>query len=305
MNDETPVSPESAAPESPPPNAAPEAYREYVKWRTTGELPATDDQQQQQPAAADDDPPAKTEPESGTGEAQDDEEGERETGRRGGSRQRRIDRLTAENELLRRQLAQQQQPAPAQEVQQPANDKPRLENFPTLEAYQEALTDWNITQREARREAQAAQKAAEEAEQKIQADWQSKQKAARKAHPDYDEVIEATAAPEGPGVMAARQAMLEDEAGAEILYHLATNPKEMKRIASLPPIAAVREIGRLSAALSPTTPPVNGRRITAAPKPPPPASRPAQAASDSIHDPAVQADYRRYEQARRAQIKGK
>ena len=34
--------------------------------------------------------------------------------------------------------------------------------------------------------------------------------------------------PAGPGVLAARQAMLEDEHGAELLYHLARHPKELE-----------------------------------------------------------------------------
>ena len=307
MNDET--TSQEGLTEGAQPNVAPEAhlsFREHVKWRTTGELPAKSDDQPQQPAAAGtppvEEPPAKTEPEPGTAEPpqQDEEEEEEPEGpvahRRNG-RQRRIDRLTREVDQLKQQLASVQHPQP-KAAEDPG--KPRLEQFETLEAYQEALTDWHVTKREEQRQADANAKAAADAQQKLQTEWDSRQKAARKAHADYDDVIEATAAPEGPGVVAARQAMLEDDAGAEILYHLATHPDDLKRIAALQPIAAVREIGRLSAMfLTPSS--ANGKqRLSAAPKPPPPNTRPAKSVSDSIDDPAVQADFRRYAKARAA-----
>lgn len=308
MNEETATQQEGVLTEGAQPNVAPEAdlsFREHVRWRTTGELPAKSDPQQ--PAAAGtppvEEPPAKTEPEPGTAEPQQEEEEEEEpeepVAHRRNGRQRRIDRLTRENEQLKQQLAAAAQPPPRPAAGPPG--KPELQNFDTLEAYQEALTDWHFTQREERRQAEAAAKAAQETQEKLQTEWDSRQKTARKAHPDYDDVIEATAAPEGPGVVAARQAMLEDPAGAEILYHLATHPEDLKRIAALQPIAAVREIGRLSAILLPPSPTANGKqRLTAAPKPPPPNSRPAKTASDSIFDPAVQGDFRRYAKARAA-----
>lgn len=300
---------ESESSETPPSNV-PADFAGYVKWRKTGEPPAEPESKPEPAAAAEEEPlPAKSEPQSGAEEPQQTEEEEEEqgepqnaTGRRNG-RQRKIDRLTRELAELKAQLAAAAQPKPQEPPKpEPPAGKPRLETFETLEAYQEALTDWNITQRENKRQAEADAKAAQEAEQKLQADWQSRQQAARKAHPDYDDVIESTAAPDGPGVMAGRQAMLEDEAGAEILYYLGTHPDELKRIAASQPIAAVREIGRLSAILSPPSAPNGKQRFTAAPKPPPGTTRPAKAMSDSIDDPAVLNDFPRWAKAR---MKGK
>ena len=299
---EAPATEESASPETPV-SEAPKDFREYAKWRTTGELPEKPEEPPPAAAAGEEPPPAKTEPQSGADDTQheeDDEEGEGESAgkRRGSSRQRKIDKLTREVEALKQQLAQTGQPkAEPPKPEQPG--KPKLEQFDTLEAYQEALTEWHFAEREKKREAEAQEKAAREVAQKLQTEWDSKQQSARKAHQDYDDAIESTAAPDGPGVAAARQAMLEDDAGAEILYHLAKHPDELKRISAMQPIAAVREIGRLSALFTP--PAANGKqKLSAAPKPPPPVTRPAKIASDSIFDPAVQSDYRRWAKARNA-----
>lgn len=287
----------------------PSDYREFVKWRTTGELP---DQKVETSAAAVEEPPVKTDPDSDTDDTQetgDTEEDDDDTAPpskgKGGSRQRRIDRLTRENEELKRQMAERSvkpQDKPSEPAQQAG--KPKLEDFRTLEAYQEALTDWKIDERERNRKEADARTAAEEAVRAEQDGWAKKEKAARKAHTDYDDLMETIKIPVGPGVLAARQAMLEDEHGAELLYHLAKHPKELERIAALPPASAVLAVGRLSASLeSPAT--ENGQpRITGAPKPPPPSRRAGKTVSDDPDDPNLQRDFKRWSKAREAQLKG-
>jgi len=298
------------APESTPQTEAPTDYREYVKWRETGELPDKDEAQPA--AAAEETPPAKTEPQSGADDSQqpeeDDEEPETEKPGRGSSRVRKIDRLTRENEMLRAQLAAAAQPRPPAEPAKPpeAPGKPKLQDFETLEQYQEALTDWKLDQREAQKKAEAEKVAAKSAEEKLQAAWKSSEKTARAAHPDYDEVIDSVAQPEGPGVYAARQAMLEDEAGAEILYYLGTHRDELRRIAALPPVSAIAAIGKLSATLTKPSEAGNGKpKVSGAPKPPPALSRPAKTSSDSVNDEEVARDFKRWNRAREAQLKGR
>src|SRR4030095_10646158 len=224
----------------------PTEFREYVKWRETGVLPAKDEAPPPETAAAVEAPQVETEPQAGAEETQQEpEEEEVEPGRPNG-RERRINRLTRGPEELKRQPAAATQPRPPEAPAKPPAPpgKPKLEDFETLEAYQESLTDWKIDQRD-------AQRAIQSAEEKLQTAWSSSEKTARAAHAAYDEIVHSASAPEGPGVPAARQAMLEDEAGAEILYHLATHPDELKRIAALPPVAAVMAIGPPSAAVGP------------------------------------------------------
>jgi len=298
-------------------NAASEAptdFREFAKWRETGELP---EPKAATPAAAEDKPPAKTEPDSETddhqeaGEQEDDEPQDEAApaGKgKGGSRQRRIERLTRENEELKRLIAGREpvtppHDKPSEPAQPAAAGKPKLENFKTLEEYQEALTDWKLDERERTRKQADARTAQEEAARTEQERWTAKEKAARKAHDDYDDLIDTVVIPAGPGVLAARQAMLEDEHGAELLYHLAKHPKELERIAALPPASAVLAIGKLSAKFDTPATETNGKpRITGAPKPPPPSGRPSKATPDSIDDPEVIKDFPRWERLRKAQL---
>lgn len=298
-------------------NAASEAptdFREFAKWRETGELP---EPKAATPAAAEDKPPAKTEPDSETddhqeaGEQEDDEPQDEAApaGKgKGGSRQRRIERLTRENEELKRLIAGREpvtppHDKPSEPAQPAAAGKPKLENFKTLEEYQEALTDWKLDERERTRKEADARTAQEEAARTEQERWTAKEKAARKAHDDYDDLIDTVVIPAGPGVLAARQAMLEDEHGAELLYHLAKHPKELERIAALSPASAVLAIGKLSAKFDTPATETNGKpRITGAPKPPPPSGRPSKATPDSIDDPEVIKDFPRWERLRKAQL---
>jgi len=297
------VKPEGA-PETPA-NEAPTDFREYVRWRESGELP---EKEEPEIAAAVEAPPVETEPQSGAEEPQEQEpedDEEPESKPRNG-RERRINRLTREVEMLKAQLAAATQPRPPQS--EPARPvpagKPKLESFETLEAYQEALTDWKIDQRDAQRKAEEDRQAAEAAERKLQSAWSASEKTARATHPDYDDVVRSVQAPEGPGVSAARQAMLEEDSGAEILYYLGTHPDELRRIAALSPVSAVREIGKLSARLSPVA--GNGKpAATALPKPPPALSRPAKVATESVYDEKFAAsDFRGWERARMRQLKG-
>jgi len=287
-----------------PMESIPTDFKEYDHWRRTGELRA---KAETKPAAAEAVPQAKTEPNSEADTNQQTEDDE-ETGRqRSGSRQRKIDRLTRENEELRRQIATVPRPAEPPKPEPAATGKPKLADYRTLEEYQEALTDWKLDQREAAAREKASQEAQKAAEQKIQTEWDSRQNAVRTAHSDYDEVVQSVAAPEGPGVLAARQAMLEDDAGPEILYHLATHPDDLKRIAALQPVSAIREIRRLSAALSPPSSAAAANpkpKISSAPRPPPSLSRPAKTSSDSIHDEELaRTDYGKWEKLRIAQLK--
>jgi hypothetical protein len=299
---DSPSTTEGAPESTPQTTEAPTDFREYVRWRETGELPQKDEAPPAA-AAAEEPPPAKSEPQSGAEESQqpedEDEEHEPEKPGRGSSRQRKIDRLTRELEMAKAQLAVLQ-PKPAQtEPPKPAEPpgKPKLENFKTLEEYQEALTDWKLDQRE-------AQRAAKSAEEATQTAWSSSENTARAAHADYDEVVKSVKAPEGPGVLAARQAMLDEPLGAEILYHLATHPEELEAIAAMPPVRAVMAIGRLSAKLA--VPPVAATKpqVTSAPKPPPALSRPAKTVTQNVNDENfARSDYKAWAKLREAQLR--
>jgi hypothetical protein len=165
------------------------------------------------------------------------------------------------------------------------------------------LTDWKLDQHKKTQAEADATRARETAEREAFDAWAKREKAAKKSHDDYEDVLDSVTIPDGPGVQAARQAMLESESGAEILYHLAKHPAELKRIAALSPVSAVREVGKLEAAFAKSPALENGTaRITGAPKPPPPTGRPAKTTTDSLDDPAVVKDYAKWEKLRMAQL---
>jgi hypothetical protein len=86
----------------------------------------------------------------------------------------------------------------------------------------------------------------------------------------------------------------DSELGPQIAYHLARDRAECERIARLNPIAAVREIGKLEAKLSPSvseekkTP-----KLSAAPEPIKPVSG-STAASTKKPDEMEYQEYKRY-----------
>lgn len=309
MPEEVNASATTESPETAKVDVVPSDFREYVKWRTTGE--SEPESQPEAPAAAEAEAPqAKTVPDSETAEDQEPEEEETDeesseeepaAHKRPGSRLRRIDRLTRENEELKRRIAEREEsekPPPQPKEKAAADGEPQLEQFETLQEYQRALALYFHEKARAEDQKAAAVAAVQEA-------WNGKEKAARKGHADYDEVIDSFKVPEGPGVMAARHAMLEDAHGAEILYYLGKHPKEVQRIAALDPINAVMAIGRLSATIeaASSSVPETAKRITSAPKPPPPVGRPSKTSSDSLDDPEVVGDYRRWEKLRMAQLR--
>lgn len=310
---ETSLEQGATALEAPVAAEIPTDFRDYVRWRETSVLP---DQEDVTPAAAGADaahqaaePQAKTAPDSGTDDKQETgDEDENDLKYKNSSRQRKIDRLTRENaELQQRVLALEQKPPAAEEPgkqpKAPAEGKPKLEDFATLEDYQEALTDWKLDDRERKRQAADAEREAREGHEKLQTEWSKQVKAAAKVHDDFNDVIDSVKAPAGPGVEAARQAMIEDANGAEILYYLGKHPADLKRIAALPPVSAVREIGKLSAKFDSPAAPENGKpKVTGAPKPPPPSGRPSKVTSESLDDPEVLKDYAKWERLRKAQL---
>lgn len=301
--------PENAAATAPEP---PSDFREFVKWRTTGELP--EKAEEPQPAAAEPSPQAKTVPQSGaevTQAAEDDEE-EGEKPGRGSSRVRKIDRLTRENEWLKQQLASVQLKPAAPEPPKPAEapGKPKLHDYPTLEAHLEALADWKLDQREKQKQAEAAEAEAKSRAEKLQTSFAKSQDASRSAHADYDDVVLGVKPPPMPEpvVDAIRQAMLEDESGSEVLYYLGTHPDEFSRIAAMSPASAAREIGRISATLAPPSTAAGNPKpkVSGAPRPPAPLSRPSAGTSkkDILDEDFARSDFRSWSRLREAQLKG-
>lgn len=134
------------------------------------------------------------------------------------------------------------------------SSKPKRDDFFDPDEYEAALTQWitetvteNVskkveekTTRESQQQAQARQL------EETRTAWSAQVETAKKAHPDFDEVVYADDFHCTPAMM---NAIAADIHGAEVAYHLASNPDEAARVAALAPVQQIIEIGRLSATL--------------------------------------------------------
>ena len=157
-------------------------------------------------------------------------------------------RLARERRTWEREHAVRETPQPEH------HDNPTIDQFPTPEAYAEALATKKAVELVAQ-QAQAAQgKAALDV-------YHAKVEDAREKYEDYDQVVQNDKLAISPTMA---QAIMLSDNGAEVAYHLGTNPKEAARIHALSPIVQVKEIGKIEAKLA-ADPPV--KRTTTAPEP--------------------------------------
>lgn len=146
------------------------------------------------------------------------------------------ERLEAEVAALR----QQTQPKPAA----PVDAKPQPSQFTDAFEFAEALADWSAEQALVRRDKEDAERRADAERQKVISSWTAKVAAAKSDIPDFDEMVASSSVAVSDAI---RDAILESELGPQILYHLAKDDDVAKRITSMSPNAALREIGKLEA----------------------------------------------------------
>lgn len=222
---------------------------------------------QETPAAqTQDSAPAKTEATGENREASadetgaDDSEGERP---KKSKIQKDFDRLTRqrgtlerENRALAERLARlegqmdakgSQREAP----QQTADGKPRLEDFGSYDAFNEALTDWKVDQKlKAREQAhtqEQRQRQAQTQDQQRKERFMESSDAAREKYDDFDEVAFGD---EVKVTKAMAVIIAESDNPGEMAYFLGKNPSEASRIAKLSPEKAALELGKLEAKMA-------------------------------------------------------
>lgn len=166
--------------------------------------------------------------------------------KRGTSRfERRISRLhreaaeaRAERDLLRRQLDEVKPKAPE-------SGAPRLEDYKDIEEYASAKAkfeaDRTLKEHTSKQQGEAQRRYAA----KLTETWEANVSKVEGKYEDFDEIV-GDLQPTNPLTVA----LMEADNGPDIAYHLGKNPQEAKRIASLPPSAQFREIGKLEYKLS-------------------------------------------------------
>lgn len=169
--------------------------------------------------------------------------------------QKRIDEVTRDKYEAQRQADYWRGVAegrsPAQDVPKVASndDQPREDQFEDYDAYQRALTKWEVRQ-ELKAEGERTQ-AASRRDALINK--------AQAKYADFDQVVNN---PSLPITQAMADVILDSEVGPDIAYHLGSNPDEAARIAKLPAHRQAAELGKIEDRLSAPKP---------APKDPPPA----------------------------------
>jgi hypothetical protein len=183
-----------------------------------------------------------------TGETEDKPEKVKKTGI-----QKRVDQLTWK--LREEERQRQELQAKLQQYEQRPPEPAKSVEFPTLESvdydegkFQVAVAKYWETQADTvlnRREQQRAEEAQQrELSEKI-SEFHAK---GAKIADDYEELV--TNNQSLPVTEAMRDALIAIDKGPEVLYHLASNPDDIFRIANLSPYAQAVEIGRLEARLS-------------------------------------------------------
>jgi len=161
---------------------------------------------------------------------------QREDARQEAQRERQA-RVDLEQRLAA--LEQQRQPQASY-----VDQEPQPSQFADAFEYAKALAEFSTEKALAERDRQVAQAREQEAQQKIIQSWAQKVQDAKAELPDFDDLVASSDVVVNNAV---RDAILESDVGPRILYHLAENNDLAKRIASLSPNAALREIGRLEA----------------------------------------------------------
>jgi hypothetical protein len=185
-------------------------------------------------------------------------------------RQMKIDRQAAQIHNLEQEVATLKQgrgPEPKPEPAKPTKPVEELKPEPdvyakagkTYEQYVEDLTEWKAKKiasdllakdREERKNETAArrQQFEDQQRQEFEADrnqrWAEQVIAAREKYEDFDEAVFANKFPRSEVMV---HAILDSDVGAELSYYFGNNPEAAQEIAEMPPISALRAIGRIEA----------------------------------------------------------
>lgn len=138
---------------------------------------------------------------------------------------------------------------------QAADPRPTRDTFSDPDAYDRAVAEWGVREGERRgREAAQAEIAKQQQEDRaktILKSYEDRAKTFAEDHPDFEDAVFDPSLPLTPAMS---QAIVINEEGPAIAYHLAQNPEVAQRIAQLDPVSQVFEIGRIAARLSQPAP---------------------------------------------------
>jgi hypothetical protein len=249
----------------------------------------------EKPAETDDD----SEPSEEIDAKEENQENEEGKKRKGGF-QKKIDKLTRERheskaEIERLKAELEGRTKKADPIVIKTNDKPDAAKFESHEEYLEAIADWRIEKRWAEKE-QKTKEVEFLKEHTAKTDtFKAKIETFKEAHDDFDDAIADVNDIVMPSNM--QDAIFHSENAPELMYALAKNREELKRICSLSPALAVKELGKFEAKFLDSEKEVT-KKTTKAPPPIKPVGTKASAGNKALED----MDYREFKKARELQI---
>jgi hypothetical protein len=179
------------------------------------------------------------------------------------------DEANARAEQLESRLRDLEARANPQPIAQTANvdDKPQASQFNDAFEYAEALAEWSAEKALRDRDIAESQRKADEERNKVIENWNQKVAKAKSSMPDFDEIVASSTTVVSDAV---RDAIIESDVGAQILYHLASDDEYAESLSKMPAIKALKEIGRLEARFEvEDKPEVKARTVTQSKAPAP------------------------------------
>lgn len=181
---------------------------------------------------------------------------------------RKIAGLSYQNRELRRQLSGLRdlvEQAIGNRQERAPEQQPKMSDYGTVEEYLDARDRWSDQRREQTRKPER-----ETQTPRVDADYEhtvaeSRENLFAAGSEKYEDFADAVESAQGiTTVMRDAIFALDDDIQVDLAYYLATNQKDALRIARLPPIRQVAEIGKLEAKITSTPAP---KRTSAAPAP--------------------------------------
>jgi hypothetical protein len=178
-----------------------------------------------------------------------------------------------------------------------AQIRPHRAQYATDDDYIDAVADWRYQVRRIEETQAEAAKAEQAAAAALEKDWNSRRDAAKQRQKDWAEVVAAAQVPITPEI---KETLMTDEYGPDLVYALAKDHDLARRIFAMSPMAAGRELGRMSAELAKKNnsakPAV--QTVTAASNPPRELNAQASSTLTPIEQSQRDKDFTRYHELR-------
>ena len=209
----------------------------------------------------------------------------------------------AEKEALEARLREYEGRSTQPKQVDPIGVEPKADQFDDAFEYAKALAEWSTEKALYERDKQDADRRLDEERSKVLKAWNEKIEKAKVELPDFDEMIASSTVQVSDAV---RDAILESDTGAEILYHLASEEEYAQKLSAMPTAKALKEIGKLEARFERKEAPVEAKpkavaRQSKAPSPISPIRGTGSAMDNPIgSDGEFHGSYQAWKEARRA-----